>query len=71
MLDMQVDVRALKQALWRSLQEVRAQSADDAELDFQVSIPASSVYISTSCIRTSYLAQLWADVSSPGLSLHQ
>ncbi len=71
MLDMQVDVRALKQALWRSLQEVRAQSADDAELDFQVCIPASSVYISTSCIRTSYLAQLWADVSSPGLSLHQ
>ena len=36
---MQVDVRALKQALWRSLQEVRAQSADDTELDFQVCIP--------------------------------
>ena len=40
---MQVDVRALKQALWRSLQEVRAQSADGAELDFQVCIPSSCI----------------------------
>ena len=36
MLPMQVDVRALKQALWSSLQELRARTPDDAELDFQV-----------------------------------
>ncbi len=36
MLLMQVDVRALKQALWSSLQELRARTPDDAELDFQV-----------------------------------
>ena len=32
----QVDVRALKQALWRSLQSLRAKAPDNAELDFQV-----------------------------------
>ena len=36
LLLVQVDVRALKQALWSSLQDLAARKPDDAELDFQV-----------------------------------
>lgn len=50
----QVDVRALKQALWGSLQDLRAKDPESAELDFQVG-----------CLCNSWMHSHWLCTQAP------